>query len=363
MTILITAPSLSPEVNVSGISSVVNFIIKNNPEHHYIHFKLGKADNERGKAKAIIRVLRCWILWVKTLVLNKHIFIHFNFALDKRSIIRDAPLVLFSKLIRKQMIIHLHGGEYLHKENIPKWINFVLKLIFSGPNLILTLSKTEEEIIRKRYHPQRTTFLPNCIDLTEAKKYVRHYSNNKITNILFIGRIIERKGIETILMALKILKQRGIKFNYILAGTGTEQDSYIKRCSEILNDYFQFKGIVFGEKKLELLKMSDIFVLPSFSGEGLPIALLEAMSFGVVPIITDDGSMKEVIIKDENGFYVKKGDHCSLSETIEKLILNNTQMHDISRNASEYIFNNYNPDLYITRLNGFYKNTNRRIFL
>jgi glycosyltransferase involved in cell wall biosynthesis len=355
MNILITAPSLDTSVNVSGISSVASFIIKNNLKHNYIHFKLGKKDNEKRGGTAYFRLVQNWISWAKIMVLERNMFVHFNYALDKRSIIRDTPLVLFSRLMNKRMILHLHGGEYLHKDSIPKWINILLKFTFSANTPIIVLSPIEKQIIVDKFHSGKIIDLPNCIEIKEAKKFHRNLPYCNPVKLLFIGRLVKRKGIEIILQALIILKTKGIEFNFILAGTGSDEIDYVRRCTEVFGPAFDFKGIVSGQEKIELYKQCDIFLLPSLSGEGLPMALLEAMSFGLAPIVTEDGSMKYIIKTEENGILVDKDSPTSLAEAIENLIVNKKLQEKISLNAHQYVFENHDPEIYINALNNFYE--------
>jgi glycosyltransferase involved in cell wall biosynthesis len=355
MNIIITAPSLDTNINVSGISSVTNFIIENNLEHHYSHFKLGRSDSEiRGFFRFFV-VLKAWVTWGIEIIFTKDLFVHFNFALDADSILRDSPLILFTRLRHKGMVIHLHGGEYLHRTVIPNWIKLILKLVLSGNEPKIVLSLIEKNIIVKRYRAKNVVVLPNSINIKEARKFNRIFPNNHPVKLLFIGRIIKRKGIESIIQALIILKKRGINFKFILAGTGSDQIEYVKRCSAILGSSFEFKGVVSGPGKTKLFKECDIFLLPSLYGEGLPIALLECMSFELVPLVTNDGSMKFIIKTGENGIIVEKGSPDSLAEAIENLLVNEESMERIGKRARQYVFENHDPELYINQLNKIYQ--------
>lgn len=354
MNIIITAPSLDSNVNVSGVSSVTKFIIENNAIHKYTHVKLGKPDNDKTVLFVIFRTLSAWIKWGFLILFKRHLFVHFNFALDKKSIIRDAPLILFTQLIHKKMVIHLHGGEFLQKEKVPSWIKKILNLIFSGKEPIIVLSSLEKELIIEKYHAKNVVVLPNCIDIKDAKKFDRVYLGQPPIVILFLGRIVLRKGIEYILQALALLKNKKLSFKFILAGTGPEEEIYIRKYSEILGNAFEFKGVISGNEKSELIKKSDIFLLPSTSGEGLPISLLECMSYGMVPIVTDDGSMKHVVKHGQNGFIVNKKSSIEIADAIESLYNNLGLMQKLGRNASRLIFESFDPSVYIENLNKIY---------
>jgi len=360
MNILITAPSLDTNINVSGVSSVATFVIENNSQHNYIHFRLGKSDIDKRGYFPFFRILKASILWGFAMIFRKNIFVHFNFALDKRFIIRDSPLILFARLRHKRMIIHLHGGEYLHREVIPLWIRILLRSVFSGNEPIIVLSPIEKKILVNKYYAKNVVDLPNSICIKEARKYNRIYPCENPVKLLFMGRIVKRKGIDSIIQALTILKKREIDFKFILAGAGPDQSAFVNKCSAIFGSEFEFKGVVSGLEKTELLKKCDIFLLPSLYGEGLPISLLECMSFGLVPLVTDDGSMKYIIKTGENGIIIEKGSSTSLAEAIENLIVNRECIEKIGKSARQYVFENHDPIVYINKLNKIYNDALER---
>lgn len=354
MDIIITAPSLDTNINVSGISAVTNFIIGNNPSHKYTHFKLGRRDSYKTRNFIFFRIIKVYFCWVWKMIFEKHTLIHFNFALEIRSIIRDSPLILLARLFGKVMIIHLHGGEYLMRKDIPYWISIVLKKVLSGKEIKITLSKIEKEVIIEKYSAKNVEVLSNCVDIKEALQYKRIRIHDQPVKILFLGRIIERKGIDIILPALKLLKEKGFDFQFILAGAGSEQEKYISKCKEFLGSSFDFKGVVTGSGKSELIKQCDIFLLPSLYGEGLPMSLLECMSFELACIVTDDGSMKDVIKSGENGIIVEKASISSLTEAIMCILMDKELREKIGKNGRDYIFKNHDPQAYINKLNIIY---------
>ena len=356
MEVLITGPSLDPSENVSGIAAVVNDIIGNNPVHTYIHFQLGRIDKD--KSKGIFRNLKAWFNWFLILSKKKEILIHFNFALDKRSIIRDTPLILLSRIMHRKILIHLHGGEYLQKEKVPFLMKSLLRLVLARNEIKIVLSELEKNLLETTYAAQKVVVLPNCIDLTKAKNFSRSYKSKGPLNILFIGRIVKRKGIHYILEALSLLRRKGIKNKFILAGTGPEEEKFISDCKNELGSDFEYAHVVSGTKKTDLFKRSDVFLLPSIFGEGLPIALLEAMSFGLVPVVTEDGSMKSIIENYQNGIKVKKQSSGDISFVLEELGKEINLRKKIAVNARQYVFEYHNLNNYITTLNKIYSGFN-----
>ena len=287
------------------------------------------------------------------IITRRGALVHFNIAVDKNGLLRDSPLILFAKILRKRLILHLHGGEYLQHKEVPKWMNVILKLVFSGNNPIIVLSAKEAEIIKRKYKCNNVFVLPNCIDLSEAKAFKRD-KNDGILKILFMGRISLNKGIEYIYEALKNLKNEGFLFEFYLAGKGPDETKYIKKFKDILGGSFIYYGVVSGDQKSDLLRNCNVFLLPSFF-EGMPLALIESMAFGLVPISTPVGSIKNLIDDGKNGFIVNVKSVKEIENAIKKLYYDSGYRQVLSDNAREHIFLNYDPEQYFSNLNKIYR--------
>ena len=353
MRIVITSPSLDMNKKVAGISAVTQFIITNNDKNQYTHFELGKNDSERRGLRWVLQLIKLYSKWLLVLFTKKHSHIHFNIALTKPSIIRDSPLIILARIFRSRMIIHLHGGDFLMHQKMPLWMKYLLLLSFSGKNPKIVLSPIEKTALNIQLGLKDLFVLLNCVDLKDARKFERNHVETNELKLLFLGRISDKKGIEFIYLALQTLKNNGTKFRFLMAGTGKEEKLYVTKFKELLGDDFEFRGVVTGTAKIQLLQECNVFLLPSFF-EGLPMALLESMSYGLVPITTDVGSIKCVIEDGVNGIFVKPYSANDIVIAVERLSQNKCYMTRMSQSAQEHILANYNPEDYIARLNQIY---------
>lgn len=355
MKAIVISPNLDPNINISGISSVTKFIIENNKSYSYIPIEIGKRDNENRGFRWGYRLFKEYLYYFKLIVVDRIKIIHFNYPLNTFSIIRDTPIIFFTRLLDCKVIIHLHGGEFLMKEYLPTWVLYFLKNTFSGKETIIVLSEQEKLVITKKFQATNVKVLPNCVDLSDAHKFSKILNNNNSLRILFFGRITSSKGLNVIIDAFKLIYNQPIEVYFNCAGKGPEESTFIKEIKNLMNDNFSHLGVLTGNSKLEVLKNNDVFILPSLSGEGLPMALLEAMSFGLVPIVTDDGSMKYVVTDNVNGFIVNKSSPEEIVSKILELANNRNLLQELSQMAQEHIFKNYNPNLYINQLNKIYE--------
>ncbi len=401
MHILIVAPSLDLKMNVSGVSAVANFIIEHNTECEYVHFLQGRSDGERGALNRIIRIWRNYRAWKRIVNGNDNVnenetlrydtrgydnengngnenengngkvVIHYNYPLDAASIVRD---FFFMKVAHQRglpMVIHIHGGLYLFKEKQPFFIKRILSEVFSWENPFIVLSDKEREQIKRLYGTKNVVVLPNCVTVptyndtrsydtlrydTERGSYdTRGYENDNGNGLqmLYLGRIEPNKGMDYLLEAMRILKEEGRAFTLHFAGVEQGKNGYIERFQSLLGERFIYEGVVSGNQKTNLFKRCHVFVLPSFY-EGLPISLLETMSYGLVPVVTDVGSIGEYVKDEENGLLLKVKDSQSIVEAIDKLGSDGKLLQGLSKNARQTISERFNPADYIKKLNSIY---------
>lgn len=355
MKVIINSPSLDPKVNVSGISAVTGFIISNNKEVDYIHFEVGRKDAEsQGAFARITRILRNKREWEQLLKKNKDAVIHYNMPLMKAAIIRDYMLIKVAQELNMPIVLHIHGGNYIKERNRPWYIQKLLKNIFSWSKHIVVLGDEEKTILEEDFKISNIATLPNCIDLSVAKGFQRDIENKEILDILYLGRIECNKGIDYMFEACKTLKEKGVKFHLNFAGKEETEGEYIPRFTETFGDNFTYHGIVSGDKKNNILKKCDIFLLPSFY-EGLPISLLETMSFGQVPVVTAVGSIPTIVTEGENGMIIGVKNSKDIVNSVTTLCNEKEIFIRLSLKAKETILYKFNDREYINQLNKLYK--------
>ena len=353
MEVIILSPSLDPTQNVSGISSVTQFIIQNNPQAEYIHFELGRKDNERGGIHRILAIGKAILRWRKLLMQYPAAIVHYNFPLSRASILRDPLFIGIARMKRHRMVIHLHGGNFLTATHIPNYLYAISRKVFALPVPFIVLSDLEKRLVQERFGCKQVVVLPNCVDLEEAANFERKANKDHPLTIGYLGRIAETKGMDYLLQACTWMKANGKKFLLKIAGKEEVQGQYLPLFAEKLGEQFEYVGVVSGESKIQYLKSLDVFVLPSFF-EGLPMSLIECMSFSVVPVTTPVGSISEIVREEENGLFIKVKDSDSISHQIDRLNNNRDLLEQLSMKAREYIFSHFNTDMYINRLNKTY---------
>lgn len=352
MRILITAPSLDISKNVSGISMVTHTIMSNADENHsYFHYLLGRPDGSPFWLWPLL-LIKQLIYYPFFLFSHKIDVVHQNLPFNAKGVLREYIINILSVWSGCKVLLHIHGGECLMKGVSSQFLNQLVKGMFRRSGCIVVLSAIEKEAILKNYPVDNVSFLSNAINPDYyARKRVR---TQERPGLLFMGRIHESKGVDEIIEAIRRLYLQQRNFTFFLCGEGPERERMVKECSAIMHNDFSYEGIVSGEKKLEVMHRSSIFILPSRYGEGLPMSLLECMAMGIVPVVTSDASMKEIINTGENGLKVNKYDADDLAVKLNFLITHPEIRHSMSKNAVSTVRKGYGIKNYMEQLNILY---------
>jgi glycosyltransferase involved in cell wall biosynthesis len=353
MNILISSPSLDTNKNVSGISSVVKEIIKNDG-YKFHSLILGKEDINSGWGKWFFQQL---ILPIKIIsnVLRKDInLIHINMPLDNKGILRDSLVLVLGKFLRRKILVHIHGGIYLSKKISNRFIRFLAEWSLNKADCIVVLGDQEEAFLKRNFRLNTSIYIvPNSVD---NRPFLRIKNVNHLPlTILYLGRFDTNKGLMEIVEAFNILKDRGeigcVRFN--LCGAGPLREYLLKECKSILGTSFEYFGVVGGDTKIDVINKSDVFILPS-KFEGLPMALLETMSAGLVPIVTDVGSISSVVENLNNGLIVNVQDGKDVADKMSVLIKNHQLWKSLSQNARLTVSEKFGIDKFHVRFSEIY---------
>lgn len=172
----------------------------------------------------------------------------------------------------------------------------VLRL-FKGAKFIQVLNVKEREALRQYGYSGEIKLVPNGI---EAKDPATLFEPRR-KQLLYLGRLHPDKGITQLLKAW--VKFNNIDWSLIIAGSGS--DDYLNELKTIAgsNESIRFTGPVYNKEKESLLLESKWLILPSFR-EGMPMSVLEAISYGTPVIITEECNLKQ-IVENKAGFEVE----------------------------------------------------------
>lgn len=349
MKVLITAPSLDERKNVSGISTLVREIIKAD-ENNFVQFIAGRQDGEKKSVGWLMKQIALPVRFRQSIRDQKPDVIHINTALVPLSILRDASLVFSAKRTKIPTLLHLHGGRFLVEDFSNKFLERVAVKMLKAADKIIVLSEIEKENLTRRFQDLKIEVLPNAVSIKELDTE----KNGAGKTIIFLGRLHESKGLNEMIETCKILEKENVDFKFRCFGAGAERDFFVGEMTKILSENFFYGGVISGEEKWSELSKADIFLLPSRYGEGLPIAMLEAMAAKCVPIVADVASVRAVVKNGENGFLVEPYNAAQTADVLKDLLSDKFDWKTLRENARRTIEENYSMGNYVQKLDGIY---------
>lgn len=352
MKVLITAPSLNENENVSGISTVVRQIIEHG-EVEYTHFLAGKKDGITTGVSWIASQSVLPFKFINAIRTGKPDIVHINTAMTDRAIWRDGALTALTSAVYKEKLIvtSVHGGRYLFDNFENKTLAAVAEQMLRRSQVVIVLSENEKAAILRRWENLDVRVLPNAVPSFES---IRTERSNSTPVIIFLGRLHESKGLDEIVKVCRSLRENGFEFRFECYGSGPMKDVFAEEMAGILGDGFHYGGIVNGNEKLKKLTGADIFLLPSLYGEGLPMALLEAMAAGCVVIASEMASVASVIRDGFNGYLVEPGNTNQLIGRLKMILDNRVEWTKIQNNAVETVRTDFAIGDYIKKLEAIY---------
>lgn len=353
MKVLITAPSLNEEENVSGISTLVRNLIEKRAAD-YVHFEAGRKDGESADAGWIARQFALPFKFLAKLRAEKPDLVHLNTAFIPLAIVRDAALAGAARIANVPVLLHIHGGPFVMDEIKNPAVEAAAKGLMKMSVAAVVFSKRESDSLAKRFPGTKIHILPNAVPLDGV---INNERGKGEKTFIFFGRLNESKGVRHIVDACRELTDQGFKFKYVCYGAGPEEDFFRSKMTKILGDRFSYRGVAKGAAKWKALSEADIFFLPS-RDEGLPLALLEAMAAGCVPVMSASGAVADVIDDGRNGFLVDAADTAQTVVRL-KLLLSESVVgwNELRKNARETVREKFDFAVYIVKLNKIYKET------
>lgn len=272
------------------------------------------------------------------------------------------PLAKF--IFRKKVFANIYGTDALSTEGslITKWAK---KIILKYCDKIFVISKSTTSRVVELYNLPNNKFaviyagINSKLLSVEPRNIRSEYNIGKDDFVVItVCRLVKRKGVEDIIMALSKIKDTRVKF--IIVGDGEEMDNLCKLASGLnMLDRVIFIGAV--DNAANYYYSSDVFVMTSKhlkekgDIEGLGIVFIEAQYFGLPVIGTNSGGIPEAIDNGKSGFVVPEGDIDVIIEKINFFINSYEKYNDFSNYAKKFVRENFNWELLASKYINYYK--------
>lgn len=264
-------------------------------------------------------------------------------------------MLLLAHLFRAKTVVTIHGLDWKRA----KWGGFATKYLLLGEKTavkyadeIIVLSQNVQNYFMDTYH-RETNFISNGIQANEQREaqiITEKYQLKKDDYILYLARIVPEKGVHYLIDAFKKISTDK---KLVIAGGSSGTGEYFDQISKLAaqDDRIIMTGFVQGEELQELYSNAYVYVLPS-DIEGMPISLLEAMSYGNCCLTSDIKENSEII--EDKGVVFRKSDVSDLQNKLEYLIHNEDIVKTYKSEAGDFITKKYEWDAVVDRTLGLY---------
>ena len=264
--------------------------------------------------------------------------------------IGPALLTPFARLLGLKVVMTHHGPDYDRQ----KWNKVAKAMLRLGErmgarfaNEVIVISTVIDHILREKYHRENAHLIYNGVNIptvAETNDYIRSLGLEPHRYVLAVGRFVEEKGFDLLIKAFAGIPHDGYKL--VIAGDADHEDHYSTLLKQLAREHdVVLTGFIRGARLNELFSQARLFVLPSFH-EGLPIVLLEALSYRL-PVLVSDIPANRLSCLAPSDFFAT-GDVTSLEEALRrKLAEGDTR--------TTYDLSPYNWDYIATQVDAVYR--------
>lgn len=274
-------------------------------------------------------------------------------------------MIPLAKLFGKKCVATIHGLDWQRA----KWGGFATRFLLFGEKMaakwadeVIVLSTGVEEYFRKTYG-RKTLLIPNGIakpQLCESKEITEKYGIEKEAYILFLARLVPEKGAHTLMEAYG---KSDINIPLVIAGGGSHSGDYEKEVKELADKVNRSQekqiiltGFIQGRILEELYSNALLYVLPS-EIEGMPLSLLEAMSYGNICLTSD--IVENTSVTEKYGYSFENKNVDDLCTVLETLVKETQQCRKYTREEiQQFILDKYNWDDVVKRTLECYEGIN-----
>lgn len=251
------------------------------------------------------------------------------------------------------VVLHLHGGEFgvWYENECSETKRVQIREAFGCCAKVIVLSEEWRAFFveNRICDPEKLVVLHNAVEIPSRSVDVCAHQD-----VLFLGRLGARKSPDVLLRAAKTVLQRHPQTRFRFGGDG-DVFKYEALARELgIADSCDFLGWTTGEQKEEAIRSCRVYCLPS-RNEGMPMSVLEAMSYGLATIATPVGGVPQVIQDGANGYLIPIGDSDRLAQIIDALLDDDALAARIGTAGRKTIIDSFGMESFVRGLTHVYE--------
>lgn len=253
--------------------------------------------------------------------------------------------LMVNRITRIPYFAWIRGNDFYQMRHV-WWKRWMIQRVLQDTRVLVQSDEIEADV--REFFPHiniNVGVLGNGITIPEET------ANLDSNTVLFVGRLAPKKGLEFL---IKAISEVSCDAELWIIGEGEERPK-LEALAANLEVNVSFYGEVDPEKVNKFYREAGLFVLPSTEGEGMPNAVLEAMSYGVPVITTRSGGLPTIITDGQNGYLVPMRNQEAITKRIEDLFDDSRLRNRIGTNGREYVIDKHSWDTFVSSLYDIYK--------
>ncbi|ACV68469.1 glycosyltransferase [Desulfohalobium retbaense] len=264
-------------------------------------------------------------------------------------------------------VVTIHGGDVfgLQQKIFTPFKRFALK---QADTVTVNSSATQQAVESLTPGLKNVRRISMGVDLPEASQedtkvqsLRREYKQGKGPLIVFVGRVVEEKGIEDLIRAVPLIVKKCLDVQVLVVGEGQDRPALEKLVSNLgLTDRISFTGWVKAEKVPTYLAAADVFVGPSRQAsdgwvEAQGLTFLEAMSVGTPVVATRSGGIVDSVIHEQTGLLVEERSPSQIAEAVLRLVLDQALSQKLKTLGRKLVENEYSRGETVAQFSDIYR--------
>jgi len=242
----------------------------------------------------------------------------------------NSLFVLIAHFVGSGAVLHIHGSQFAHfYGELPGPLQGVVRWLLAHADAVIALSPSLGRYIQTECGVRNVYTVPNGVPGAFFRPPEEHATvqPTEPLRLLFVGSVVERKGIFDLLEALASIPGGTACLDIVGGGKIAEAQEAAERLG--IADRVRIWGPLEGDPLLAAYRSAEVLVLPSYH-EGVPLVVLEAMASGLGVIATPVGGIPDVLTDGQDALLVPPGDVKALATAIRRLAADRRLLHDIA---------------------------------
>ena len=290
--------------------------------------------------------------------------VHINPSLNRRSVVRDGLFLLIAKAHRRPVLVFFRGWDPACEAAIRARYARLFRLVYGRADVFVVLAEEFRDSLRALGLVAPiivdTTVVPDSAFEEEPPGGSGRTMGPDACEVLYLSRLDRDKGLVEAIEAVLLLRQQFPAVTLAIAGEGPERSAGEALVRSRGLEGIRFEGHLDNDARATAFRRADIFLFPTFFGEGMPNAVLEAMAFGLPVITRAVGGIRDFFEDGRMGFVTESRDPSVFAGFLARLVADPALRASMGRYNREYARGRFAASVVAARLLEIYAQVGRQ---